>query len=124
MTMHPTKPILVVDDEPIVLATVAAHLNKLGWADVDCANDPETALGLMEQRPYQLVIFDWHMEPWDGHEFLRRVRAHEGLEPVRLLLMTTDSDFDTIRTAQQEGAAGFILKPFSRGTLKERLDSL
>jgi two-component system chemotaxis response regulator CheY len=64
--------VLVVDDYKTMIRIIRNLLKQLGFANVDEASDGSSALSLMRQNEYGLVISDWNMEPMTGYELCAR----------------------------------------------------
>lgn len=108
----PDAPILVVDDDPTILAVVAELLDLEGYAVATATNGAE-ALTAVEQQPPRLVLLDMRMPVLDGWGFARAMR--ERGRPLHILVMTAAQD--ARRWAEEIGAAGYIAKPFEADDL-------
>lgn len=116
-----TPPILVVDDQAKLLRLVVELMTRLGFPDVEGVTDAVEALERMRKRRYALVISDLEMEPMDGLQFLREIRADDALMNTPFILTETSFEFEDINVAHLAGADAFILKPFDIGLLKAKL---
>jgi CheY-like chemotaxis protein len=103
------RPILVVDDEPTILATVADALDLEGFPVVTANNGAE-ALEVIERspKPPRVVLLDMRMPVLDGWGFMRVVRER-GLS-LSVIVMTAAAD--ARRWAREIGANGVLDKPF------------
>jgi two-component system, chemotaxis family, chemotaxis protein CheY len=101
------RPILVVDDDPTILATVSETLDLEGYPVVTAANGAE-ALEAYERETPSLVLLDMRMPVLDGWGFVR-VARERGLTP-RVIVMTAAAD--ARRWAREIGAQGVLAKPF------------
>ncbi len=110
-------PILVVDDDPAILATVADILDFEGYRVVTATNGDE-ALRLLDEVQPSLVLLDMRMPVVDGWEFVRAARER-GLE-APLLVMTAARSAQ--RWAEEVGAAGFVAKPFEMAELLREVE--
>ena len=99
--------ILVIDDDPAILTTVAEILHDEGYIVRQAGNGLE-GLAALEQRPPALILLDMRMPVLDGWGFMRALRERK-LE-VPLVVMTAAQD--ARRWAQEVGATGFLAKPF------------
>lgn len=99
--------ILVIDDDPAILMTVAEILHDEGYVVRKAGNGLEGLAALEQQLP-ALILLDMRMPVLDGWGFVRALRER-GLE-VPLVVMTAAQD--TRRWAHEVGATGFLAKPF------------
>jgi two-component system chemotaxis response regulator CheY len=114
--------ILIVDDEWMMVEVMTAILRKLRYEDVDFAADGMTALQMMQDKPYGLVISDVNMEPMGGLDLLRTVRADPGLKATPFILTTASRAPDTVFAAKRLGADHYLLKPFTPKQLAEKIE--
>ena len=121
MTVPATVPILVVDDYPTMARLTSRVLREIGFGDVDCAGDGNKALEMMRQRAYGLVISDWKMEPVDGLELLKRVRAEPELSHTPFIMVTAEAGAERVAAAREAGVSGYIVKPFNAATLRAKV---
>jgi two-component system, chemotaxis family, chemotaxis protein CheY len=121
MAMDPTTPILIVDDYRAMIRIMRNFLLKLGFEQIDEANDGQTALAKLKERPYGLVISDWNMAPMNGLELLQQVRADPDLKDLPFIMVTAENRDDRIALARQAGVSGYVIKPFNVETLGGRI---
>jgi two-component system, chemotaxis family, chemotaxis protein CheY len=119
--MSDTPPILIVDDQAKLLRLVTELMNRLGFPQVDGATDGPEALIRLRERKYGLVISDLDMEPMDGIQLLREVRADDALMNTPFILTESSFTFEDVNMAHMAGADAFILKPFDLSLLKTKL---
>ncbi len=104
---HNQPPVLVVDDDPAILATVSEILDFEGYP-VETASNGKEALKSLERRRPSLVLLDMRMPVLDGWGFARALRERGITLPV--IVMTAAQD--ARRWADEIGAAGHVSKPF------------
>lgn len=109
--------VLVVDDEPLIRATVCEMLDMAGYRASAAANGAE-ALELMQTSPADIVLLDMRMPVLDGWGFAREVRAR-GL-PVKIIVMTAARDARAWAT--EIAAHGSLAKPFRLDDLLSAID--
>lgn len=124
MTATATMPILVVDDYKTTIKIVHGLLRQLGFDNLDEAANGEEALRKLRQKPYQLVISDWNMEPMTGFELLKSVRSDASLRSTPFIMITAESKTENVVAAKQAGANNYIVKPFNAQTLRQKMTSI
>ena len=112
----PDAPILVVDDDPSILATVCEILEFEGYAVLKAANGAE-ALQVIERQEPSLILLDMRMPVLDGWGLARRL-VERG---IRMPIVVMTAAQDARRWAEEIGAAGYVPKPFD---LPELLDAV
>ena len=124
MPVDHSMPVLVVDDYKTMIRIIRNLLKQLGFANVDEASDGSSALNMMRQKDYGLVISDWNMEPMTGYELLREVRADDRLSRTPFIMVTAESKTDNVIAAKKAGVNNYIVKPFNAATLKAKIDAI
>lgn len=117
----PKLKFLVVDDFSTMRRIVRNLLKELGFANVDEAEDGAIALNKLQAGGYDFVVTDWNMPNMDGLQLLQAVRANPALAHLPVLMITAEAKKENIIAAAQAGASGYIVKPFTAGTLSEKL---
>ncbi|MCU0879839.1 MAG: chemotaxis response regulator CheY [Pirellulaceae bacterium] len=112
---------LVVDDFSTMRRIVRNLLKELGFVNIDEAEDGRVALEKLSAGQIQFVISDWNMPNVDGLQLLTAIRADPQLRHLPVLMITAEAKRESIIAAAQAGASGYIVKPFTAVTLKEKL---
>lgn len=116
-----TGPILVVDDDPIVLQKLQSTLQHAGF-DVVCAGNGREALQCLADGNIRLLISDWQMPEMDGIELCRRIRSGDFGGYVYVLLLTSMDSIDQRVQGLVAGADDFVSKPFHPSELIARVN--
>lgn len=116
--------ILIVDDFSTMRRIVRNLLKELGYANADEAEDGAVALGKLKGGGFEFVVSDLNMPNMNGFELLRNIRAEADLKHLPVLLVTAEAKKEDIVTAAQLGASGYIVKPFTKATLEEKLNKI
>ncbi|OQY60361.1 MAG: hypothetical protein B6245_01785 [Desulfobacteraceae bacterium 4572_88] len=123
--------ILVIDDQATVRKAMCIVLRKLGFSDITEADSGNRAMACLDKKQFDLVISDMHMPAPDsggpaksGLDVLQYVKTHPRLKDTPFLMVTTDAEMKTIVQAMQRGVNGYIVKPFTEASVKEKLDML
>ncbi|MFZ3018885.1 MAG: chemotaxis response regulator CheY [Gallionella sp.] len=115
---------LVVDDFSTMRRIVRNLLKELGFSNVQEAEDGVDALSKLRNGDFEFVASDWNMPNMTGIELLRAIRADAKLKHLPVLMITAEAKKENIIEAAQAGASGYIVKPFTSGTLDEKLKKI
>jgi len=115
---------LVVDDFSTMRRIIKNLLHDLGYPNVTEADDGNTALPLLRAGEFDCLITDWNMPGMPGLELIKAVRADARLAKLPVLMLTAEAKRDQIIEAAQAGVNGYVIKPFTAATLKEKLDKI
>jgi two-component system chemotaxis response regulator CheY len=105
-------------------AILAILGQDLGWHDVAVAKDGQEAWDLLMTAAYNLVISDWNMPHKAGDALLAEMRQHTRTRHIPFLMMTGRATKDSILAAVKAGASDYIVKPFAKQTLVDRIRRL
>lgn len=123
-----TTRILVVDDLASLRDVAIAYLNRLGYKNIDSAEDGAIAyqyfIEAKRNSPYGLILSDWNMPNLNGLEFLKKVRSSREHGATPFILMTTESEKDKVFEAVQNGVSNYIVKPLEQDSLKEKMTAV
>ena len=115
---------LVVDDFSTMRRIIKNLLNDLGYQNVAEADDGTTALPILQAGEIDFLITDWNMPGMAGLDLLKAVRSDPKLAKMPVLMLTAESKREQIIEAAQAGVSGYVIKPFTAETLKEKLDKI
>ena len=115
---------LVVDDFSTMRRIIKNLLNDLGYANVSEADDGKTALPMLQAGGFDFLITDWNMPGMPGLDLIKAVRADAKLSKMPVLMLTAEAKREQIIEAAQAGVNGYVIKPFTAETLKEKLDKI
>ena len=124
MSVDPSMPILVVDDYNTMIRIIRNLLRQAGFENIADASDGSSALRLLREKTFGLVISDWNMEPMTGYELLKEMRADPQLAAVPFIMITAESKTENVIAAKQAGVSNYIVKPFNAQTLKSKIDAV
>ena len=116
--------ILVVDDFSTMRRIIRALLGDLGYTDVHEAGDGAAAIDLLKAQPFDFIITDCNMPTMTGLELLKAVRTEPATKAMPVLMVTAEGKRDQILESAQLGVSGYIVKPFTAETLKDRMESI
>lgn len=113
--------VLVVDPHKAMTRLVRTLLSGLGFRDIDEATDSKTALRMLHDHSYGLVIVDSDAEPVSGQTLLRTVRADDRLAALPFIIMSAAATPERVASAREAEVDHYIVKPFSANALKRSL---
>lgn len=115
---------LIVDDQLTMRSLIRASLQQIGVVNLREANDGEEALRAMIAQPAHLVISDFNMPNLDGLGLLRAIRAHPPTSKSAFIMLTGRADRELVQRAVQFGVNNYLVKPFTAGQLKEKIEGV
>ena len=116
--------ILVVDDFSTMRRIVKNLLTELGFTNISEADDGKTALPILEQGGIDFLVTDWNMPGMPGIDLLKAVRANTEIASLPVLMVTAEAKREQIMEAAQAGVNGYVVKPFTADTLREKVDKV
>lgn len=116
--------ILIVDDFSTMRRIIKNLLRDLGFNNTHEADDGLTALPMLQSGNFDFLVTDWNMPGMQGIDLLKAVRADAKLNKLPVLMVTAEAKREQIVEAAQAGVNGYIVKPFTAGTLKEKIDKI
>lgn len=116
--------ILIVDDFSTMRRIIKNLLRDLGFSNTHEADDGQTALPMLQGGKYDFLITDWNMPGMQGIDLLKAVRADPALASLPVLMVTAEAKREQIVEAAQAGVSGYVIKPFTAATLKEKIDKI
>jgi two-component system chemotaxis response regulator CheY len=117
MTMHA----LVIDDSRAMRSIIGKFLRELGFTVHEAASGIDALVAMHQIPRLDLVLLDWNMPEMDGCELLRRVRGEERFSEVPVMMVTTESEMEQVSVALEAGANEYLMKPFDKQALLEKL---
>ncbi len=112
---------LIVDDFSSMRRIIRSLLKEIGYENADEAEDGVAALDALRNAAFDFVISDINMPSMNGFELFAEIKKDETLKHLPVLMVTAGARKEDIVRAAQEGAAGYIVKPFTKATLEEKV---
>ena len=114
---------LIVDDSKTIRIILGRILRELGY-EVCEAVDGKDALKVIafEKSAVTLVLADWNMPEMNGLELVKHLRQNPELASVKVIMVTTETEVDHIVSALEAGANEYVMKPFTKDVIKEKLE--
>jgi len=115
---------LIVDDFSTMRRIVRGLLKEIGYNNAEEAEDGTVALNMLKSAKYDFVVSDINMPNMNGFELLAAVKSDDTLKHIPVLMVTAEARKEDIVRAAKDGAAGYIVKPFTKATLEEKVQKI
>ncbi|KQY81927.1 MULTISPECIES: chemotaxis response regulator CheY [Roseateles] len=112
---------LVVDDFSTMRRIVRGLLKEIGYNNCEEAEDGVEALSMLKGAKFDFVVSDINMPNMTGFQLLKAIKEDPNLKHLPVLMVTAEARKEDIVLAAQSGAAGYIVKPFTKATLEEKV---
>ena len=123
-TPNPDMKFLVVDDFSTMRRIVRGLLKEAGFTNVDEADDGAIAWGMVQKNAYDFVISDINMPNMTGFDLLKAIKSDDKYKAIPVLMVTAEARKEDIVLAAQSGAAGYVVKPFTKATLEDKIQKV
>ena len=115
---------LIVDDFSTMRRIVRGLLKEMGCNQAEEAEDGAVALNMLKKGGFDFVVSDINMPNMNGFDLLKAMKAAPELKHIPVLMVTAEARKEDIVLAAQTGAAGYIVKPFTKATLEEKVKNI
>jgi two-component system chemotaxis response regulator CheY len=115
---------LVIDDSRAMRSILRAILADLDFDVVEAADGRRAVEILGDDHDFDLALIDWNLPEMNGLEVVTEIRSDPDLAGMSLLMVTTETEIERVAQALQAGADEYIMKPFDREMLLEKLTLL
>ena len=112
---------LIVDDFSTMRRIVRGLLKEIGYNNAEEAEDGAVALGMLQNAKFDFVVSDINMPNMNGFDLLAAIKKDASLKHLPVLMVTAEARKEDIVRAAQDDAAGYIVKPFTKATLEEKV---
>ena len=121
-----TFSIMVVDDSLPMRGVLKKTLRAAGYGASHFleAENGQHALEVMGQQPVDIVITDFNMPLMNGLELIRAMKGKENLGRIPVIVVSTEGSLEKVTEIIDEGAAGYVKKPFSPEQIRDLLIEL
>ena len=124
MTTNTDMKFLIVDDFSTMRRIVRGLLKEIGYNNAEEAEDGAVALNMLKNTKFDFVVSDINMPNMNGFELLGHIKKDDSLKHLPVLMVTAEARKEDIVRAAQDGAAGYIVKPFTKATLEEKVQKI
>jgi two-component system chemotaxis response regulator CheY len=112
---------IVIEDSRAMRSILAGILGEVGF-EVTLAADAEEALEVLENDQYfELALVDWNLPGLSGLDLVKAIRERPAHNDFRLMMATTETELVRVQEALEAGADEYIMKPFDKEMLLEKL---
>lgn len=115
---------LIVDDFSTMRRIVRGLLKEIGYNNAEEAEDGAIALSMLKNNKFDFVVSDINMPNMSGFDLLAAIKKEDSLKHLPVLMVTAEARKEDIVRAAQDGAAGYIVKPFTKATLEEKVTKI
>jgi two-component system chemotaxis response regulator CheY len=115
---------LIVDDFSTMRRIVRGLLKEIGYNNAEEAEDGAVALQMLQNGNFDFVVSDINMPNMNGFDLLLAIKKDDKLKHLPVLMVTAEARKEDIVRAAQDGAAGYIVKPFTKATLEEKVQKI
>ena len=112
---------LIVDDFSTMRRIIRGLLKEMGCNNAEEAEDGVVALNMLRQGKFDFVVSDINMPNMNGFELLKAIKSDDSLKHLPVLMVTAEARKEDIVLAVQSGASGYIVKPFTKATLEDKV---
>ena len=116
--------VLIVDDFQTMRRIILTALTQIGFTKFLEAENGEVALNMLRSKRVDFIVSDWNMPQMMGIDLLKAVRGDEKLKTIPFLMVTAESQKENILEAVKAGVTNYIVKPFNRDTLEQKLGAI
>lgn len=113
--------VLIVDDFEAITRTLCSAFEQLGFKTIYQARDGREAWQSLERNPVDIIVSDWKMPKMDGLDLLKKVRQSKAHQSVPFIMLTGNLHQSDVVEAIGAGVSEYLVKPFSKVTLSERV---
>lgn len=113
---------LVIDDSRAMRMIISKILREDGFEVFEAQHGRDGLDKLTETGPLDLTLVDWNMPEMNGFEFLLAVRADQRFDGMRVMMVTTETEIEQMAQALEAGANEYVMKPFTRASIHEKLE--
>jgi two-component system chemotaxis response regulator CheY len=114
--------VLIVDDSRAIRRILGTTIRALGFEVAEAANGQEALERLEDMdQPVRFMLVDWNMPEMNGLDFILKVRENKRFEESSILMVTTETAVDQMVKALDAGANEYVMKPFTKEIIEDKL---
>ena len=116
--------VLVIDDSLAMRSLLRRILNGSGFEVIEAGDGIEALECLRQGDNIEAILVDWNMPGMNGYEFVCTVRAIEAYRDLPMMMVTAEAELEQVAKALAAGADEYVMKPFTRDAVLEKLNLL
>ena len=113
-----------MDDARTVRRILKGILEEAGYEAIEAENGGDALAWLASGQSAHLVFVDWEMPEMNGISFVRKVRENPSYRGIRIVMVTKETRLHNVKEALDAGADEYIMKPFTRDVVRDKLELL
>lgn len=112
--------VIIADDSRMIRTIIEKVTSSLGYETLHAGNGQEVLDHLdTEGGDVKLILLDWNMPVMDGFSALKKIKQNEKYKKIPILMISTEAEEEKVKQVMNEGAAGYVSKPFTPEELEE-----
>lgn len=116
--------VLIVDDSTTARFMISRIIREVGCEVIEASSAAQALSILTNSYDISLTLLDWNMPKMNGIELLEEIRKQEHLKELKIMMVTTETDMKRVVMALEKGANEYVMKPFSKEMLLEKMNVL
>ena len=122
--MSSSLAILIIDNSGYMRKVMKKALKSHGYENIVEAFDGKNALDALMENKIDLIISSLNLAKVNGLELVKALKNHSGLKHIPFIVVTTDISKDIFKETMRNGAAGYIIKPYTPTELVDKIESI
>jgi len=114
--------VIIADDSRMIRTIIEKVTSSLGYETLHAGNGQEVLDHLSEEgENVNLILLDWNMPVMDGYSALKKIKQNDKYKKIPVLMISTEAEEEKVQRVMNEGAIGYISKPFTPEELEDVL---
>jgi two-component system chemotaxis response regulator CheY len=112
---------LIVDDSRAMRLILGRIMRELGFGTVDAEHGRDALVRVGGAEPFDVALVDWNMPEMNGYDLLVALRADAATRELPVIMVTTETETTQVVRALEAGANEYVMKPFTKDVIREKL---
>ncbi|THB75289.1 MAG: response regulator [Gammaproteobacteria bacterium] len=118
------RKLIVIEDDASTKMILKGTLRKYGFLDIEECSDGAEALKKIQENDYDMILCDWQIPSLNGLALLKKLKGMDSTAHIPFIMITGESEKESIISAMKAGVDGYIVKPFAPISIKQKLDQV